>query len=92
MASLGQLQLWQKRAQDRVKKYEKLVVDSKKREKDLVAKIKVKAAEDKKTAADKKAKSATKKKAAPKKAAAKKAPVAKKAAPSKSRKAKTASV
>ena len=89
MASLGQLQLWQKRAQDRVKKYEKLVIDSKKREKDLVAKIKVKAAEDKKVAADKKAKTVTKKKAAPKKAA--KAP-AKKAAPSKSRKAKPASV
>ena len=87
MASLGQLQLWQKRAQDRVKKYEKLVVDSKKREKDLAAKIKVKAVEDKKVVADKKAKSVGKKTAAPKKAASKKAPVAKKVAPSRSRKA-----
>lgn len=68
MASLGQMQLWLKRASDRIKKYEKLVSDSKKRRVDLEKKIKTA-----KAAADKKKKSPAKKKAAKKAPAKKKA-------------------
>ena len=69
MASKGQMELWHRRASDRIKKAEKLIADSKKRMVDLEKKIKV--------AKDAAVKKGSAKKRATTKKSAKRKPVAK---------------